>query len=177
MPIEPGTIVAFWGRGLVSRAISLGTSRPVAPFTWAFSPSHVGIMLNDRELLESTTMAETSGVAIRDIAGRAKAYGGYIKYITPAPAWSLSVEERDLMNRMSQRVYGKDYDVVEAAVAGTNLVRRLPYRVFDERALFCSELVGWILQRLGRVPLGHPARWTPGGLCRWLLRNGIYVEL
>jgi hypothetical protein len=139
---KAGDIILFSGRGFISNFIKLGT--------WS-KWSHVGIMLNDKELIESTTLSDVkdvitgekiSGVQIVDIEERLKSFEGKV---------SIRRLKRELsdLNKIeilceAMEFHGRPYedDTWELLKSGIDW---LPSRSNDLDTIFCSELVAILL--------------------------------
>jgi hypothetical protein len=177
-----GDVLLFWGRSWKSRIIELVTC----------GPSHVGLIADAPDgsrllLWESTTLCDLpdcidrqhrQGVQAQDPDQRVATYDGRVARMRLAPLWHLDSLERDLLRRMTGHLHGEDYDLAGALLAGTRVfkwTRCMPYP--DLGSLFCSEMVAALLMRLGRLPLGHPGRYSPASLARHLRTCGTYEAL
>ena len=69
------------------------------------------------------------------------------------------------------------YDTKGAAFSGTRVWKWLPFSSCDRDAMFCSELIAALLQRLCRMTRRNPEVFHPGSLLRTLVRQGTYYRL
>lgn len=174
---QPGDLLAFYGRDLVSRVIELATC----------GPSHVGIVcdMGGPMLVESTTLCELpcavtgeclAGVQAHRPWDRIGNYVGRVVHVPLSPVWRLSRSESEFLTAMlAQHWIGKPYELAGAILSGTRLLkwsRLLPYP--DGSSAFCSHLVAACLQRLGRMPLRRASAFNPASLIRLERRLGVY---
>jgi hypothetical protein len=202
---EWGDIVAFSGRGAVSRGIRLGTCSAI---------SHVGIVAwtpkwqlenlvcaralrmpeetletwRDQDLLyESTTLCglpcairgkTIHGVQAHPPEERLAEYDGRAWRYRLAPEWWEDVtEEREdrLVGHLLARI-GQRYDRRGAVLAGTHLVKHLwPWAKRDRASVFCSEYLASVLQHVGLLPISNAGKITPAGLIRQLVEAEVYL--
>lgn len=194
MPFQAGDILAFYGRGAVSRLISLWTTDPLR---FQVGPSHVGIVCNYTGpehtgplLVESTTLNDrpclirklhVRGVQAHDPAIRINGYNGRVDLYRLVPIWRLDQGESELLTQILVEHFvrkGVAYDTGGALLSGTRVFKLT--RLFPAAALnlvFCSELASAVLMRLGRMNVRNPAKYTPGALVRQLVRTGVYERV
>lgn len=183
---QPGTPVIFAGRELISRAIAMRTCSWEQLFRriWA---SHVGVVFAlDQELLlcESTTLDDEpccikgkriKGVQAHPLAERIKHYDGRVWICTPR--WSLAevLEERsDYLTSLVLEKLGTKYDAVGALVTGIDPWKSTYH--FSPHRFFCSELVAWLLDRVGAPPVSkilRPGLVTPAEIAREAPERGF----
>jgi len=198
--LQPGDVVACYGRGLVSRIISLGTSTPFARRGLRYAPSHVALISRFGNSLkywvESTTLAprpcvftgrKTRGIQIHKIEDRVKDYayyGGRVVIFRPVPIDKFSEEQSLELTRLVRwfLVEGATYDTAGALISGTRVFKRTRILSLlsnhlngvDLDSLFCSELVAALLQRLGKMNRANPTQYSPASLVRELVDQGVY---
>ena len=171
--IQPGDVVACWGTDWVSRVISLMTVSVLPPWGWCWPPSHVAIISGDGEWFESTTLVGSArGVQSHAPAERWVAYRGCCVVLRPTV--TLTPEQRERMHSELQQMVnsGVPYDLTGAVLSGTRLVRYVVPA--SERRLFCSELVARVLMTVGLMNWASPAGFSPGRLCRELVKSGAF---
>lgn len=179
----PGDVIAFAGRGPLSRAIAWKTCSwwQLLRGRWI---SHVGIVAPyfGRPLLfESTTLTDLpcefagwplEGVQAHAPRDRLERYEGR--------AWRYRLRKplpirSSLTKRLVKRL-GIPYDHRQACLAGTHYLKRIEaLDRFDGEALFCSELVTLVLIEIGVIAIDtNPSIWTPAGWCRWAEQTNTY---
>lgn len=189
---EPGDILAFYGRGTISRTIELFTGSPtlIPPF-WRLAPSHVGIvwpMYNHGPLLvESTTLCDLvcrlnkekrKGVQFHRPEDRLAVYPGHVARIRLANGWKIDEAEADFITGWFYHRRKLTYDARGAICSGTRVLkwtRLLP--TADLGSQFCSELCAAALMRIGRLPIDNPTVYNPASLVAQLIRSGVYGPL
>jgi hypothetical protein len=202
---EWGDIVAFSGRGAVSRSIQLGTCSTI---------SHVGVVAwtpkwqleqlvgggalrmqwgiletwRDQDLLyESTTLCglpcairgqRIAGVQAHPPEERLAEFDGRAWRYRLAPAWWEDLtdkQEARLTGHLLARI-GQRYDRRGAVLAGTHVVKHLwPWGKRDRASLFCSEYLASVLQHVGLFPISNAGKITPAGLIRQLVEAEVYL--
>lgn len=184
--LQPGDIVAFYGRDWRSLVIQFAT----------LGPSHVGIIaeweLTHRDgtisremvLVESTTMCNhyclhtnqlIDGVQVQSPAIRVADYGGRAKLFRLAPDHTLTNSQSARLTKTLRDLVGKSYDLAGAFWSGTNLLKYLPFFGYsDGGTLFCSQLIAKCLMKFGKVPLGNAGCYNPGSLIRTVLSINTY---
>ncbi len=176
---EPGDLLIFFGRDLVSRTIELATR----------GPSHVGIVCpiynHGTLLVESTTLCDLpcrinciakQGVQFHPPAERIARYPGSVRRLRLADGWKLDAAELEFLAGWFWHRRKLGYDLRDAIISGTRLFKwtaLLPYA--DSGSQFCSELCAAALMRVGRLALENPTVYNPASLVRKLLRCGIYT--
>lgn len=198
MSIQPGDLFACRGRDRVSRLISWGTARLLAPAGLRVGPCHVAIaarhgrhgMLWVESTAFGSALQQGEGCVIRKrVADGCQAHTlanridywravGSVEVYRLAPIESLSTEESGLLSEILFKHFvepGIRYDWPHVVLAGTRVLKRTDLMPAETRdALFCSELVAAVLMRLGRLARGNPTRYSPADLLRELVRNGTY---
>ena len=177
--LQPGDVVAFYGRDLMSRAISLAT----------WGPSHVAIAFRaeDGRLLlgESTTLCPwpceikgliKNGVQAHDPTQRIELYRGRVEVYRLAPECRLSSLDASLLAVMLECYWiGEPYDLGGAILSGTRLAKFFRFWPYPDRgSVFCSALVARLLMRLNRMNWADPEWFNPANLVRTLRRTGVY---
>ncbi len=197
MKYLPGDIAACFGADRASRLISLATSSFFAPPHLHSGPSHVALLAPYHDSLgwwESTTFAphkclianrKVNGVQVHHIESRIHDYragGGRVDIYRLVSINKLQADEvldlsRWLINDLAGRQIGYDYR--GAGISGTRILSRLQwcFTRADVDKLFCSEMVAWLLMRLGRMNRENPAWFHPGRLMRQLVRTGVYERV
>jgi hypothetical protein len=174
--MRPGDVIAFSGKGRISRLISRCTASPV---------SHVGVILRSElaaggallELIESTSLDGFSGVSRSRLSDRLRVY--------PGAVWWLPLREdiraRADLGAMYRWLLSQDrkrYDyrqVVRFAFQGLPLVGRWFVNREDYGRVFCSELVAGGFERAGILPSSCDAsQITPAALCRMPLYGEVW---
>jgi hypothetical protein len=193
-PFRVGDIVACYGTGVLSRAISLGTASAFAPPGLRIGPSHVAmIVTHEGELrwAESTTLAtrpclirdaRVKGWQLHPIVDRVADYldaGGRCELYRLHPFYRLHVGEIEAFREASVDYWTEHvarYDAPTALFSGSRIVRLLKlYKPADLNALFCSEYCAAVLRRIGRLPAdANPGRYSPARLLRELVKAGTY---
>lgn len=193
MTLEPGDILACWGRDWMSRAITAGTWSPFGPSGLRLGPSHLAIVCEWQERpvwVESTTMCEhpcvvrgvhARGVQVHEPANRIRDYnaqGGHVVQYQLSPIDRLTGRESRLLTRILIEYFVErsvDYDLGGALISGTRVWQMLrSFPGADLNRLFCSELVSACVQRLGRLNRTNPTRHNPARLLREAVRQGVY---
>ena len=201
---QAGDVFACWGADWVSRGISVETSSVFGPWQFRWAPSHVAIACprwypNHKTCYwwESTTMAKracleaeapVSGCQVHPIVGRLQDYlfsGGRVNVYRLTEFDRLTDNETQQLRNMLGQVIGDadsaakpiTYDTAGALCSGTRIVKRFTLWRNQLDALFCSELLAALLQRLGRMCRENPSGFTPAGLMRRLITAGTYQHL
>lgn len=184
--LQPGDIVAFYGRDWRSLVIQFAT----------FGPSHVGIIAeweltmpdgtisHEMVLVESTTMCQhyclhtqrlIDGVQVQWPSLRIDDYEGRAKLFRLSPDASLTPSQSTLLTTMLRRLVGTSYDMAGAFWSGSNFLKYVPWFGYsDGGTLFCSQLIAKCLMKFGLLPLGSPGWYNPGSLLRTLLMCNSY---
>lgn len=172
---QPGDLVFFAGKGLVSTVIRVGAMR--RGFTFREAPSHVGIVVEagdilPAQLLESTTLNSvrsiatgriTEGVSTVRLQSRFDAYRGKL-WVRRAP--KLTAAQRRALREFSKAEEGKPYEgnLLELLDAEFDIFRWNDRRVTESQ--FCSELVGRALQYAGFSLSRLPDQYSPARMLR-----------
>lgn len=130
-------------------------------------------------IVESTTMANSpcllqrkcvSGVQVHELAQRVAEYDGRVWLWNLSPDWRLNVEQTKLLSELALRRVGTQYDYEGALWAGS-LFKWFFSRPIDLHQVYCNELVGALLERVGPLPSNtNVSDETPASLLR-LLRH------
>lgn len=157
--LQPFDMLAFSGKARVSQIIKLGTLSRV---------SHVAVMLNDSEVVESTTLRGFSGV-VRHAATDLEETPGPIWLMRLSPANQPTKANLRKAQRYLAKQEGKEYDTQQALFAGIDWFWRARYRnLEDGRRLFCSEYATLALEAANVIaPSTVAAEVTPGDMVRW----------
>lgn len=188
--------MACWGTDRVSRVISIGTFRVLAPSGLRYGPSHVAMVAKHWKLgplwCESSTLSkqpcELRGERVdgcqahpidRRVIEIADA-GGRVEVYRLAPIFELDTHESGLLADIVFRHLidkGIRYDWPHVLLAGTRVIKRTALMPSESRdAVFCSEMVAAILMRLGRLCVGNPTKYSPADLLRELVNSGTYYR-
>lgn len=155
--MKAGDIILFSGDGVVSNLIKF-----VQMSKW----SHVGVMLSDFELLESTTLTNVTsvmsdtkvkGVQVVNLAERIKSYSGEVavRPIICASEFRLEYIEKTL-KAFAVLHHGKPYekDELELLMSAIDFIGS---NEEDLSSFFCSELVAEGYQRCSLLPDNIPS--------------------
>jgi hypothetical protein len=179
LQFRPGSIVRFFGRGLMSWGIEAITG----------GPSHVGIVCRVRPygliLVESTTLCDLpdlftgqrrQGVQAHHLQERIAAYDGAIEVMHLADGWELDGYQQSRLAKALLRLKGHGYSKVAAGISGTRLFKWTPLMPYPDLGnVFCSELAAYGLQQAHVLPPDeNPAVYNPASLCSDLLRRGLF---
>lgn len=182
---QPGDLVGFSGRGLLSAAINLGT--------WGLPGrglSHVAIVARRRNqlaLYESTTTVGTEclemgrtidGMQCHPIADRVVGFPGRVwHYPLSRPMDPDQADSLELKLRILCR-FGVPYDYRGAFDARSTLIALLVRAKFGENTekLFCSELVAMVWDEFGVFSTANASEWSPNRLARYAVSQGITGE-
>ena len=191
--LQPGDVMACWGRDWISRGITFGTWSLFGPRGLRLGPSHVAIICHragEPAWVESTTMAphpclvrgeHAAGVQVHQPDNRIRDYlaqGGKVIRYALSPINRLTGSESELLTKILLEKFvdrGINYDLGGALISGTRVFQLLrSFPGADLNRLFCSELVSAVLQRLGRLNRTNPTRHNPARLLREAVRQGVY---
>ncbi len=201
---QSGDVFACWGTDWISRAISVETSSVFGPRSMRVGPSHVAIACprwfpkNHLENFwwESTTLTHrhclesekaVSGCQVHRIRDRIADYvaaGGRVQVYRLTQFDALSEHDTITLRALLGQCVGDSedpqrkpitYDTAGALCSGTRIVKRLTFWRNQMDALFCSELLAAVLQRLGRLCRQNPSEFTPAQLMRQLIGQGTYT--
>ena len=141
-------------------------------------------MLTSRHCLEAEK--PVSGCQVHRIRERLQDYvlpGGCVQVYRLTEFDALSSHEVTQLRALLGQCVGDaedpdrvpvTYDTAGALCSGTRIIKRLTFWRNQMDALFCSELLAAVLQRLGRLCRENPSSFTPGQLMRRLLSEGTY---
>ena len=159
-------IILFSGKGFFSRLIQLGG---LTKF------SHVGIMVDDEHLLESTTLSNIpdiitgkykSGVQVVKLKDRLSNYNGKI-YHRPLERKLGVVQEGDLLEA-ADKYHEREYEASRWDLIKSE-IDFLPNPASDLTTLFCSELVVQVLKDIGLYETDRPSDdYTPAEVSKIL---------
>lgn len=162
---QPGDVVAFQGRGFISRAIRL--------WTWS-RISHVGIVYDPETLVESTQMDDASGVrrvGLVDLANRYIAQGGRISLLPLSTLRRHRLGVKSMCGWLDSAI-GRRYDYWQVARLITPIWPQRP----NDWSLFCSELVA-MAHRAGHLYNVNPSEMTPADICRLRIYKSFYYQV
>lgn len=176
--LQDGDILGFSGVGFVSDVINITT---YGVPRWGLS--HVGIVYTYKGrkfIFESTTLNGNKPCAIlnKNISG-SQAHPIEDIFSRPGKVWqypltaSLNERETNDLGGTLIRMLGRPYDYLGAGRSGGFLFRTLEgmVRYEDLGRLFCSELVGHALTRIGRAWFENASEENPNSLVRQLHRE------
>jgi len=158
-------IILFSGKGWVSRAIKLGS----------FSRfSHVGIMIDEDTLLESTTLNGANGVRTIKISELLETYPGKM-YRMKYNGYEPRDKKREIIDNFVKETVGLPYNKSTWEVM-KSAIDWLPNVEEDLTSYFCSELVAELLQQLDLVTEKLPSdSWSPKEISR-LYKTGKWEK-
>jgi hypothetical protein len=190
--LQPGDLIAFYGDGLLARAIQAVTLG---------GPCHVAIVchwngplwLEGRKveyvgplIVESTSLCPfpcavrhqiTRGVQAHAPRDRLETYPGHTVLHRLLPDASLCRAESRLLTRMLERHWiGKKYDYTSATLSPTHLLKHLRRAYPDPGSIFCSALLARLYMRLGRLPWGNAWTYHPGQLLHALRASAVLSD-
>ncbi|MHB1033263.1 MAG: hypothetical protein ACYC35_05050 [Pirellulales bacterium] len=199
-----GDLLAFSGRGCLSRWIQIGTCSKwshVGGIAWTPKRQlqnlrRSGVLdvpearLADWRdcylLYEATTLVNLPcritgrpirGVQAHQPAERLAGYDGRAWRLRLDPDWRLSAEESTRLTAYLVSKIGRRYDERGALLSGTRLLKRhWWWGRADLATLFCSELWAGALERIGRLPIENPSTFSPAELIRAMVFHGVYQE-
>ncbi|MGE4136427.1 MAG: hypothetical protein AB7E98_12015 [Pirellulales bacterium] len=191
VPYQPGDVIVFAGRGLVSRTIALTTTTwgQFVRLQWV---SHVGICAQVNRygllLFESTTLVELpcviQGRLVRGVSAhcpieRVDSYQGKVWRLRLDPHVRFDAKRSGGLTRSLMSNLGKPYDARQAIMSGVPWVKRSSWTRPDRRAMFCDELVSTALIDAEIVPRGtyNPSAVAPGWVVWNLIDKGFYGPL
>lgn len=166
--LRPGDVIAFSGRGWVSKVIKLFTRSKV---------SHVGIVLEISEqgrvmVMESTTLGGKKGVQVNRLSQRVSQYKGEMWWL---PLNSVVKESMDMAAfwHFLWEQDGKKYDTWQALKSALPSVIRREH--FDK--MFCSELVAGALEAAGAIPELNASEMTPDDVVELPVYGKSYFQI
>lgn len=163
-----GDVLAFGGKGAVSRAIQVATRSPV---------SHVGVVVAgeaDPVVIESTTLDGLQGVAATPLSPRVATYPGRVWWLPLSERTRLHLDVDQLAGFLRSQL-GRAYDrrqVLQFAWRCVPLLRHLCQREDLDR-LFCSELIAAAFEHAGLLDC-NASLVSPVQLCRWRLYRDCF---
>jgi len=164
--MRPGDVLAFGGNGTVSGVVKLVTKSVV---------SHVGVVLSQDKMIDSTSINGQCGVVVSQLASRIPTYDGDV--------WWLPLSDRlhETMNKTAffdflMKQDHKKYDVLGAVEAGLCSLG-VCIDIEDKSKFFCSELVTAGLEAAGVNINERPAYVSPAQLCGLNIYSGNYHQL
>lgn len=180
--LADGDVIGFSGNGLVSDVINLAT---FGVPRWGLS--HIGIICSYRGvryLFESTTLGDTPCDILQRKVNGVQAHRLYDILERPGRVWKYKINKALddsqhralLLNLLAQ--LGTPYDYKGAARSGGFLIRQVGsiLRRQDISKLFCSELVAFVLTKIGHAVINNASAQSPNSLARRLVRDGICLK-
>ncbi len=179
--IQPGDLLGFSGCSLKSSVIRVCTGG-----LWCCSGlSHVGIAVAwpavHRPLVcESTSLCElpclaagvrVRGVQVHTIRQRVATYRGRVWHYPLSEA--LTQLRSENLTAFCREFLGVQYDRRGAIGARHTVLAKLFRQPEDLSKLFCSEWVAACLRIVGRLDTPNASAWSPNGLVKHLVREGI----
>ena len=166
--LKPGDVIAFSGKGWVSKTIKFFTRSKV---------SHVGIVLEISEqgrvmVMESTSLGGKKGVQVNRLSQRLDQYKGEL--------WWLPLN-KDVKESMDMAAFwhflweqdGKKYDTWQAIKSALpSFIRREHFDKF-----FCSELVAGALEAAEAIPELNASEMTPDDVVELPVYGKKYFQL
>lgn len=179
--IRPGDLIGFSGCNWKSSLIRIGTCGWIC----CGGLSHVGIAVawsgHQRPLLcESTSLGEfpcvaqgklVAGVQLHYLRQRIVTYHGMVWHYPLAVP--LVSEESDALAAFARQHLGRPYDLRGAFAARHTPLAWLVRPAEDLAELYCSESCAVGLRHVGRLATDNASAWSPNGLARHLVRQGI----
>ena len=170
--MRPGDVIAFAGRGLVSRAIAWRTRTHI---------THVGVVdrverNGDTRVLvtESTSLDGRIGVVTSYLGKRVLEYSGEV-YWLPLSSHVRRFLDLPLFWAWLRAQDGKPYDARGALKAGLDLLDWIPglgrwtRGTEDYGRLFCSEHLAGAWRSGGLPVVANPAEVTPRDVTEWAI--------
>lgn len=179
--IRPGDLIGFSGCNWKSSLIRIGTCGWIC----CGGLSHVGIAVawpgHKRPLLcESTSLGEfpcvaqgklVAGVQLHYLRQRIVTYRGLVWHYPLAVA--LMPLESEALTAFARQHLGRPYDFRGAFAARHTPLAWLVRPAEDLAELYCSEFCAAGLRHVGRLATDNASAWSPNGLARHLVRQGI----
>jgi len=164
MKYKTGDIILFSGRGLVSNIIKLGGLTKY---------SHVGIMLDEELLIESTTLSDIpdlftnkqhKGVMVVRLEDRINSFKGKIYHRSLKD--ELTNEQKDKMLEVAKELHQKPYEESLWELISSE-IDILPKQSEDLTSIFCSELAIELMDAAGIFTPKHSSNeYTPKDLAK-----------
>lgn len=174
--LQPGDIIAFSGRGLISRGIAFFTGNAVSHVGIVFKTGSAGLMQRVM-LMESTTMINgKSGAQSTYMSERVEDYDGVVWWL-PLSKEARARLDLDAYWQVMEETKGVDYDY--RSIFHFLIDRlRLWSNSEDPRKLFCSEWATLGL-KAGRVlPIWiNSSDVRPCDLCAFQIYSDYYYQL
>ncbi len=184
--MKPGDIIAFGGKGNFSEIIKMATRAPV---------SHVGVIMQSRilitgsnekrffnQIIESTTIADKSGVQVNRLSDRLRTYNGEIWWLPLSTAAHQKLNYTKFYN-WCLRQNGKPYDMPQAIKSALDALDNIPFvgglthNQEDFAKFFCSELATAALEKGGVIKKINSSEVTPIDLCRFKILKKDYYQI
>jgi hypothetical protein len=179
--IQPGDVIGFSACNPKGTLIRVCTGGLIC----CGGLSHVGMAVDWPEqrrplLCESTSLCPrpcvvqkrmVQGVQLQSLRLRILEYRGRV-YHYPL-AMGLADNTRRYLTAFVQEFLGTQYDFRGAIAARHTPFARLFRRAENLDELFCSEWVATCLRRVYRLKSDNASAWSPNGLMRHLVRQGV----
>lgn len=177
---ESGSLLLFWGKEPISRAISFFTR----------GPSHVGVITSPRSrhpalLWEATTLCDLPdyltnrpriGFQCHVPEERIESYNGSVALLTLVDGEKLFKHEAEFLWQWLEHRHLENvkYNYPGALMSALLLrwTHLLPYP--DMHSLFCSQICARALQRFGKVRRCNAGVFNPASLVREVRSSGVY---
>lgn len=166
-----GDVIAFGGEGLVSEAIERFTASPV---------SHIGMMVSDSLIIESTTLDGYKGVSIHPFENRLATYQGKVWLLPLSRSCSLSMQLHRTPFLAEAQAWNRHvpYDKKGILRFGLRMVLHQLHWKDDPSRMFCSDLVTRLLQAGGVLSAAiAPKEQSPEDVCRMPIYGEDYYQL
>ena len=164
MKYKAGDIILFSGKGWMSRLIKLGGLTKY---------SHVGVMLDEELLIESTTLSNIpdlftnkmhKGVMVVRLQDRIDKYNGKIYHRSLKE--ELTEEQKDKMLEVAKELHGRPYEESKWQLVSSE-IDILPKQDEDLSSVFCSELAIELLDAADIYkPKNASNEYTPKNLAK-----------
>ena len=178
---KPGDVLAFSGRGCISRGIRFCARGPITHVAevvpCARDPSSKPVLCE--ALMETGVTWTPIHKSLRSTAR----HGGYCwHYPLAKPLDGIQIER---LWFTADHIRGTPYDFSDAWGARTlgfgwlrHLVGRCGWlhEYLDNGKLFCSEAVAIMHNAVGLTSFAYPSHWAPTSIVRWERRHGILAE-
>lgn len=145
-----GDLVAFLGQEFLSKAIGFFTRSRV---------SHVGTMVDSKQLAESTTLNGRRGAQINLLSERVRDYKGCVWILPLSEEARTYLNEERFINFLLSTV-GRKYDYRQVLHFGVDLLHLIPSRESISR-LFCSEWVAGAYEASGLIGAVNASDFRP----------------
>jgi len=178
--MQTGDVMAFAGRGRLSRLISWSTSSPV---------THVGMIVITLvdvggtglhrvvQMVDSTSLDGRRGVGLGLVSQRLREYEGTVWWLPLGADVRAQLDVVAVLRWLRDHEMAR-YDRWQAVRAGIGDLVPVPQIVRRSyRRLYCSEMVAAPLQAGGALQGVHASRETPAELCRRRAYDADYYLL